>query len=155
MRQNFYAYTRRHRIGDDTIFLLASDDGAQAQTADTPSPLLTTTPTGNEGSVPVGIRDVREKSHVPKYGNMDSILNDPVQQTEKKDGEREVCSRSGSHKRSERWQIGLLGDFLRRRRGKGRINRNKQKSEKARAPDLYLDACAFSLTRIEAPGLKC
>ena len=52
-----------------------------AQTVDTPTPAPTATPV-NDGSAQIEIRDVREKSNPPKYGNMDSMLNDLAQQVE-------------------------------------------------------------------------
>ena len=52
-----------------------------AQTGDTPTPAPTVTPV-DDGSGQIEIRDVQEKSNPPKYGNMDSMLNDLAQQVE-------------------------------------------------------------------------
>ena len=60
--------------------LLVGTDGttAQAQTADTPTPAPTATTADNE----VEVRSPQEKTNPPRYGNMDSMLNDLVQQVE-------------------------------------------------------------------------
>lgn len=64
--------------------LLIGTDGttAQAQTADTPTPTPTATPASNESSGLAGVRSPQEKANPPRYGNMDSMLNDLVQQVE-------------------------------------------------------------------------
>ena len=53
---------------------------ASAQTEDTPTPAPTATPEGSGTDVDVTPPEV--KSNAPKYGNMDSILNDLVEQVE-------------------------------------------------------------------------
>ena len=65
------------------FMMLAGGEGTRvsAQTADTPTPEATATPEGGgttdvEDTPPVG------KSNPPKYGNMDSMLNDLVEQVE-------------------------------------------------------------------------
>ncbi len=63
--------------------MLTGTDGTRvsAQTGDTPTPVPTATP-ADEGSDQVDVRDSQEKDYPPKYGNMDSILNELVQQVE-------------------------------------------------------------------------
>lgn len=63
--------------------LLSADDRAkaQAQTSDTPTPAPTAAPADNGGSQ-VGVQSPQEKADAPKYGNMDSMLNELVQQVE-------------------------------------------------------------------------
>ena len=65
------------------LVMLTGTDGTRvsAQTGDTPTPAPTATPV-DDGSGQIEIRDVQEKSNPPRYGNMDSMLNDLVQQVE-------------------------------------------------------------------------
>ena len=65
------------------LLLLTGTDGTRvlAQTGDTPTPAPTATPVGDD-SAPIDVRNPQEKDFPPQYENMDSILNDLVQQVE-------------------------------------------------------------------------
>lgn len=54
----------------------------EAQTGDTPTPVATSIPADSDDSTQVEVRDAQEKDYPPKYGNMDSMLNELIQQVE-------------------------------------------------------------------------
>ncbi|MCY4577872.1 MAG: hypothetical protein OXD31_02385, partial [Chloroflexi bacterium] len=62
--------------------VLSGTEGTRvsAQTEDTPTPAPTATPEGS--GTDVDVTPPEGKSNLPKYGNMDSILNDLVEQVE-------------------------------------------------------------------------
>ena len=65
------------------FMMLTGTDGTRvlAQTGDTPTPAPSATPV-DDGSAQIEVRDAQEKDYPPKYVNMDSTLNELVQQVE-------------------------------------------------------------------------